>query len=227
MRLRETSGNVAPVSPGCSPLSKHVRSRQRRGLARSYSYEAAKYIEHLEHQLATTQTQLESYTSPASANSHAAQLRSLTNERDALRWEVQRWGDDFDAAVSDAGERHREVEASMLAEMWALQQATDRQAVREAELEEELERATKRAKDLERQVGRLLPQVKEAEALVAANIDLERRLDALTQMLALSPTAGASVTSSPTKSSWGDDQDGSAERRCGMLTHPCSPPENS
>jgi len=189
MKLREGSLNSKTPPPLSSPLAKQVKGRHKRSLnLRSTSFEAAKYIEHLESQLASIQTQLESLTSPTSTKSQSAKLRALSAESRALRQEVTEWEQKFDDKVSEEVDRRVEMESKLKAKITTL--------------EREIESRDSRVRELEWEVESNLQRVKDTEAVEMTNYNLERRVDVLTELLAQSPTKLEmhSAASSPSRS---------------------------
>lgn len=194
MHLREGSLNTRTPTPICSPLSKQIRNRSKRSLHRSPSYDSTRYIDHLEHLLATTQTQLETYTSPTSTSSPTAKLRTLTKENALLRQEISAWETEL---ATHLQERHTS-ESLQRAKIAALEHSAQQKDLRITELETDVDAALRRAKDLQADLDKESSRrVRDSDALRHANADLERRLEVLTHLLAASPTTSSS-SSPPT-----------------------------
>ncbi|KAI4150146.1 MAG: hypothetical protein L6R39_002341 [Caloplaca ligustica] len=189
-RLREVSGNRSSPPSLSSPLAKHSKNRNgNRVHRRTTSAEAARYIEHLESQLAAVNTKLDSLMSPTSHKIRAAKLRTLTSEARSLRQQVSEWEQKFDEKVKDERNQLAEVEMSLTHRLQAL--------------EDEVEAKDNRVRDLEWQLENLKVRVKDAEGLEAVNTDLERRIDLLSNLLVQSPTKLdlCSATTSPSRPS--------------------------
>ena len=188
MKLREGSFNQRTPPPLSSPLAKHVKGRNLNRLnLRSTSFEASKYIEHLESQLTSLNAKLDSLVSPNTNKARAAKLRALTVEARSLRHEVADWEKNFAERVREGVDQRLGVEAGLKARLEAL--------------EDEGEIKDMRIKELEFEVETLRLKAKDTEALEITNINLERRIDVLTSLLVQSPTKldSGSATSSPCK----------------------------
>ena len=186
MKLREGSLNQKTPPPLSSPLAKHVKGRNLNRLnLRSTSFEASKYIEHLESQLTTLNAKLDSLVSPNTNKARAAKLRALTVEARSLRHEVADWEKNFTERVREGVDERLGVESGLKARLEAL--------------EDEGEIKDMRIKELEFEVETLRLKAKDTEALEITNINLERRIDVLTSLLVQSPTKldSGSATSSP------------------------------
>lgn len=188
LKVREGAANERTPPPLSSPLVRLGKGRKmNRVNLRSTSSEASRYIEHLESQLSTMTTKLESLASPTANKARSTKLRELTGESQALRQELFDWEKTFAERVREEVEQQTELETGMRSRLQLLQDELDSKEVRMKELEWELD-AT-RAK------------VKEAEGLKEINLNLEKRIDVLTSLLVLSPTKLelGSAVSSPTK----------------------------
>ncbi|KAL8864123.1 MAG: hypothetical protein Q9198_010076, partial [Flavoplaca austrocitrina] len=175
MKLREVSYNGRTPPPLSSPLAKQTRGRNgNRVHNRTTSAEASRYIEHLESQLVAVNTKLDSLMSPTSHKARAAKLRALTTEARSLRQQVSEWEQKFEDRVHDERSQLAEVEMTLTARLQAL--------------EDEVEVKDNRVRDLEWQMECFQAQVKDAEGLKDVNMDLERRIDFLTNLLVQSPT---------------------------------------
>ncbi|KAI4212867.1 MAG: hypothetical protein LQ351_004392 [Letrouitia transgressa] len=186
MKLREASINSKTPPPLSSPVAKQVKGRNvKRMNLRTTSFEAAKYIEHLESQLTALNTKLDSMMSPTAHKARAAKLRALTTESRSLKQDLAGWEEKFERRVQDEKERLFEVETSLTS--------------RVRYLEDEVERKNNRARDLEWEIENLRARVKEAEGLEIINANLEKRIDVLTELLVQSPTKLelSSATTSP------------------------------
>ena len=93
LKLREGSGNrKTPPPPLSSPLTKQVKGRNMKRInLRSASSEASKYIEHLESQLASVNTKLDSLTSPNTNKVRSAKMRALKADNKYLRQDLSEY----------------------------------------------------------------------------------------------------------------------------------------
>lgn len=188
MKLREGSLNQKTPPPLSSPLAKHVKGRNLNRLnLRSTSFEASKYIEHLESQLSALNAKLDSLVSPNSNKARAAKLRALTVENRALRHELADWEKNFAERVEEGIGERLGHEAGVKAQLEALEYDGEIKDMRIKELEFEVETFRLKAKD--------------TETLEITNINLEKRIDVLTSLLVQSPTKleFSSAASSPGK----------------------------
>ncbi|KAL2041930.1 hypothetical protein N7G274_005118 [Stereocaulon virgatum] len=185
MCLREGSHNQRTPPPLSSPLAKHVKSRSlRRVELRSASSEAAKYIEHLESQLASANARLES---PTATKKRSAKLRALTVENRNLRHEVSDWEKEFDTRIREERDQRYGVEMEL------------RQHVRQ--LEGSMEMKDARIGELQWELESMRVKFRDAEELAAINVSLEKRVEVLTSILVHSPMKldASSATTSPNK----------------------------
>ncbi len=181
-------------TPHASPLAR-INRRQQRSLLRSESSEASLYIGHLEYQLASAQTQLEIYTSPATTIIAVTELRKLKKESEMLRREVEDWEGKFEEMVKEEAKRRVESETRSKARIAKLEHDVACKEERVVELEDELESAQRRVKERERGSRLVLARAKQMEALEAANRDLEGRVDVLTGLLAHSQSVPTTPSS--------------------------------
>ena len=172
--LREVSVNRATPPPMSSPLLKHVKSRNtNRGKFRSASSEAAQYIEHLESELASAHARLDLQISPKTSKLRAARLRSLTTENRNLKAEVSEWQKNFESRVQEERNKRLDADMELRTGMRMLGDEMESKDARMAELEWELDSMRVRMRDL--------------EGLEAINHNLEKRIEALTNLLVQSP----------------------------------------
>ena len=172
--LREISLNRPTPPPMSSPLVKHVRSRNtNRGKLRSASSEAARYIEHLESELASAHARLDLQTSPKTSKLRAARLRTLTTENRDLKSELSEWQKNFESRVQEERNKHLDADLELRTGMRMLEDEMEMKDARMAELEWELDSMRVRMRDL--------------EGLEAINHNLEKRIEALTNLLVQSP----------------------------------------
>lgn len=154
-------------------LQSQISQRKQRGRTRLPSYETTRYIEHLEEQLVTAQSQLSPMQS-SSARPRASKLRSLNTELRVLRQEIAEWEGKFEVRVREEVASRTEVEAKLRTKIVFLEGQLEVDAVRVKELECE--------RDIQAQ------KLRNAESLRSTNRSLERRIDVLTELLAQSPT---------------------------------------
>ncbi|KAI9771228.1 MAG: hypothetical protein M1839_002849 [Geoglossum umbratile] len=172
-KMRSRGGSLTPQTP--SPITKNTKRRQRRSPTfRSTYLESAQYIEHLESQLVALQTQLQSLTSPTTTKAHSAKLRALTSESRLLRQELSEWETRFNERVQQEVCGRVELEAGLRARIKTLERELDIKEGRVRELQWEVETLEGKARD--------------AGTMEAENINLGRRVDLLTELLAQSPT---------------------------------------
>lgn len=169
------SGTSGPTSTTTSPSKIPTVRRQPKTTTRkrrsSNGFEASQYIEHLESQLAALQTQLTSLTSPSTSKAHSIKLRAMNNESRLLRQEVQDWEQSFSERLHDQMEQHQIVVGSLRAQVRSLE--------REAEMMQE------RLETFETETDEKDVRLK---AMDAANCELERRLELMSELLAASPS---------------------------------------
>ena len=194
VKLREGSGNrKTPPPPLTSPLTKQVKGRNMKRInLRSASSEASKYIEHLESQLASVSTKLDSLTSPNTNKIRSAKLRALTVENRNLRQDLSAWEKQFAVRVQEERDQRLEVEMEL--------------RVRLRTLENDIELKDARIAELEWEAESMRVKVGDAEGLEEVNIGLEKRIEILTNLLAESPnkldvcsTATSPVRADPIK----------------------------
>ncbi|MCJ1449692.1 hypothetical protein MMC28_000020 [Mycoblastus sanguinarius] len=188
MKLREGSLNQKTPPPLSSPLAKQVKGRHLSHLnLRSASFEASKYIEHLESQLASVNAKLDSLVSPTTNKLRSAKLRALTAESRNLRLEVSEWEKKFAERVEEERYQRAEIEMEL--------------KIRLQTIEDEVEMKDAKIGELEWELESMRVKVREFEDLEAINRTLEKRVDVLTNLLAHSPSKldVSSATNSPNK----------------------------
>ncbi|MCJ1389960.1 hypothetical protein MMC18_002818 [Xylographa bjoerkii] len=179
MKLREVSlnervapGTAAPVVSTKVPKKATVR-RKSRTRSRAGSFEATKYIEHLESELTSLNTKLDAITSPTRSKAQSTKLRALTNQNRTLREELSEWEKRFDERVSDEIMERSQVEQGLKSRVKALEEDTETKDVKIQELDKEIEICR--------------TKLREIDSLELTNQSLERRVDVLTELLAQSP----------------------------------------
>lgn len=188
LKLGEGSGNERTPPPLNSSLAKQLKGRKvNRANIRSTSFEASKYIEHLESQLTAVNAKLDSLVSPTGTKARSTKVRALTVESRTLRQEVMDWEKNFAQRVKEEIDQRTEIETGMRLRLQTLEDEMEIKDVRIRELEWELENTRTRVKD--------------AEGLEEVNRNLEKRIDVLTSLLVISPTKLdlCSAASSPSR----------------------------
>ena len=179
MKIRD--GTLRPRTP----IARQTKAHTNRNVNRSPSWEAAKYIEYLEGQLTSAQTELRALTvSPSSPHSQSHKIRSLSVETQKLRREVAEWERRFDERVEDDGQQRFEIESGLRTRIRHLEQDLDIKETAMKDLQWEMDHAERKSRD--------------SRVLEAENIALGRRIDVLTELLAVSPTKQNFDLGSPT-----------------------------
>ena len=187
-KLGERSLNQRTPPPLTSPLAKQIKGRNgNRPNPRSTSFEASKYIEHLESQLTVLNAKMDTLVSPNTNKARATKLRALTVEVRSLRHELADWEKNFADRVEEGIERGLEVEAGLRGRAQAA--------------EDDAQIKDMRVKELEFENETLRLKLKDTESLEITNANLEKRVDVLTSLLVQSPTKleFGSAASSPSK----------------------------
>ena len=175
-KLREGSLNARTTPPPLyTPLARPIKGRRKARVAsRSTGSEATKYIEHLESELASLHTKLDALTSPTATKAQSAKFRALTTQTRQLRQELVEWETKFDERVTDEVFHRTTIEAELKTRIRRLEDEVELKDIKMRELEWELDSA--------------LVKVKDTDSLKSTNLNLERRVDVLTELLAQSPT---------------------------------------
>ena len=170
-KLQESSaGEKIPRLNG--PFASQARVRRKARInPRSTSFEANQYIEHLESELVSLNTKIDTLTSPLTTTSQAAKIRSLNRQISSFQQELADWETKFEDRVNDEVFLRTQFEADLHTQIKAL------------EAEKEAQDATNQ--NLERELGMLRTKLVDTESLEAT---LGRRVDVLTELLAQSPT---------------------------------------
>ncbi|KAI9670204.1 MAG: hypothetical protein M1831_006417 [Alyxoria varia] len=135
------------------------------------SNETSLYIEYLESQVVSLQTQLQSLTSPSHTKTQTAKLRAAASEARLLEEEIAEWEQHFEVRLQEQVEQHVLVSSSLRSHVKALESEKASQTDKVKELEVESESKSRNLESLEN-----------------ANRELERRLNFLSELLAGSPT---------------------------------------
>ncbi|KAK5122885.1 hypothetical protein LTR85_003450 [Meristemomyces frigidus] len=171
-----TAYDQGPMSPPL-PRSGTIKARSVKTRAkmnqkrRSVSGEARMYVDHLEAELASAQTQLSAINSPTVTREQSSKMRTLNTETRQLQEELAEWEAKYEQRVQEEVDRHCEIESTLRSQLRKLEQDAEETKYRLQELESELESATATM-----------------EATEAANTNLERRLEIMSDLLATSPT---------------------------------------
>ncbi|MCJ1281168.1 hypothetical protein MMC26_000486 [Xylographa opegraphella] len=175
MKLREVSLNerAGPITQPKVP-KKATERRKSRTRSRAGSFEATKYIEHLESELASLNTKLDAITSPTRTKAQSSKLRALTNQNRTMREELSEWEKRFDERVFDQTIERSELEKGLRSRIQALEEDAETKDLKIQELDKELE--------ISRSKLRVM------DSIESTNKSLERRVDVLTELLAQSPT---------------------------------------
>ena len=173
-RLREMTTNEKVPSSG-SPLARSANGRRTaRVVHRSPSFESTKYIDHLESELASLHSKLDALTSPTTTRAQGAKLRGLNSQVRILRQEISQWESKYEERVADAIYQQSEINSGMKMRVRKLERENEAKETKIRELERELESAQKKLRD--------------ADSLESTNLNLEHRVEVLTELLAQSPT---------------------------------------
>lgn len=141
------------------------------GKRRSVSGEARMYIDHLEAELASAQAQLQAINSPSVTREQSSRLRSLHHEAQQLQEEVAAWEERYEERVQEELDRHHSVEVGLRSQVRRLEQDAEETRCQLGELEAQLDTAKQTVEAVER-----------------ANVNLEKRLEIMSELLAASPT---------------------------------------
>ncbi|KXT05855.1 hypothetical protein AC578_998 [Pseudocercospora eumusae] len=138
---------------------------------RSLSAEKRKYVDHLEFELHAAQAQLHAATSPTVTREQSAAMRHLKAENTRLSEEVANWETEFDERLQERLQASQHAEEALEAKVHLLEEEVEERAYRVHELEGQLQSA-RDARD----------------SVEAANVNLEKRLEIMSELLAASPT---------------------------------------
>lgn len=141
--------------------------------------ETSWYIEHLESELASAISRVESDDSSA----HGARYRALNSEYKLVKQELVELEQNFEARVQEEIAVVAEREAQLRARVRAMEKGLETKDNKIRELEWEIEMDAHRLRQL--------------ESVNSTNRSLERRVDVLTELLAQSPTRAESTENMP------------------------------
>ena len=163
---------ASPPPPKTTIRPRSVKTRAKMSnRRRSASAETSKYIEHLEMELAATQSRLSSITSPSVTREQSSKMRTLNAETRQLQAEISDWETKYEQRVQDAVDEHSAIESNLRHRIQSLEQDAEETKYRMQELETQLESATQ-----------------SLVAVETANVNLEKRLEIMSELLAASPT---------------------------------------
>ncbi|EME83321.1 uncharacterized protein MYCFIDRAFT_174779 [Pseudocercospora fijiensis CIRAD86] len=169
-------GGILDLSPELSSaVPKPIRTvrtkRTPMSFRRSLSAEKRKYVDHLELELQSAQAQLQAATSPTVTREQSAAMRHLKAENNRLSEDVANWEAEFDERVQERLQASKDAEDALEAKVRLLEDEVEERAYRVHELEIQLQSARD---------GR--------DSVEAANVNLEKRLEIMSELLAASPT---------------------------------------
>jgi hypothetical protein len=157
-----------PPKGGLKPRSAKVKGKLG-AKRRSVSGETKHYIDHLEAELASTQTQLSAVTSPSITRQQTNMMRTLNAETKQLQQALEEWEHSYDKRVHQVVEQHSAIEIGLRNQLRSY--------------EEQGEEDRYRIHELEEQIGNMSQNLESAEV---ANVHLEKRLEILSDLLATS-----------------------------------------
>lgn len=157
-----------PPKGGLKPRSAKVKGKLG-AKRRSVSGETKHYIDHLEAELASTQTRLSAVTSPSITRQQTNMMRTLNAETKQLQDALEEWENKYDERVQEVMESYSAIEIGLRNQLRGY--------------EEQGEEDRYRIHELEQQVGNMNQNLEAAEV---ANVHLEKRLEILSDLLATS-----------------------------------------
>lgn len=128
-------------------------------------------MDHLEAELQAALAQLQAVNSPSVTREQSVTMRHLKAESKQLQEELADWESKYEQRVQEAVQKHFELESSLRAKVRHLEQKEEEKAYRVQELEYQLDNATRNLNCIE-----------------SANVNLERRIEIMSELLACSPT---------------------------------------
>ena len=163
---------ISPPPPKTTIRARSVRSKPKvTHRRRSVSAEMSKYIEHLESELATTQSQLSAIALPTVVKEHNSKMRTLNVESKHLQDELAEWEAKYEQRVQEEVDKHCAVESALRNRILHLEQDVEDTRLRVHELEVQLDGTSENL-----------------QAVEAANLNLEKRIEIMSELLAASPT---------------------------------------
>ncbi|KAK3716526.1 hypothetical protein LTR37_006422 [Vermiconidia calcicola] len=159
-----------PTSPPPSKTTLRPRAVKNRAKVshqrRSISTEASKYIEHLE-----TELELSRINSPSTTRVQSSKMRNLNTETRQLQKELADWEERYEQRVQEEVDKHFEIESGLRSQIRSLEQEAEETKFKMEELETQLETT-----------------VQNMEAVETANVNLEKRIEIMSELLTASPT---------------------------------------
>lgn len=162
-----TSSSPRVASTAKPPRSLRLRSKMGRP-RRSTSGDMRQYVDHLEAEL---ETALAERNSPDVAREQSAKIRQLKIETKRQQQELADWDKMYEQRISEEAERHQKIEVGLRARLRTLEHELDAKDFRVQELECDLECTQQNM-----------------TAAETANVNLEKRLEIMSELLAASPT---------------------------------------
>lgn len=163
---------TSPPPPRTTIRTRSVRSKPKVShRRRSVSAEMSKYIDHLESELAATQSRLSTIASPTLVKERDSKMRTLNVESKHLQDELSEWEVKYEQRVQEEVDKHCAIESALRNRIRNLEQDAEETRSRVQELEVEL---SSTSEDL--------------QAVEAANVNLEKRIEIMSEILAASPT---------------------------------------
>lgn len=138
---------------------------------RSISAETRRYVDHLEEELNAAQLQLQAVNSPSVTREQSSNMRHMKAEVSRLRDEIEDWETQFDSRVREEVDKCYAVEQDLRAQLRALEEEVGESKYRIQELECQLSTTTEAL-----------------DATEIANVNMEKRLEFFSDLLASSPT---------------------------------------
>lgn len=187
MGLREVSVNLPRPSPHKeSPSYRSIRSSPRRktSLAKP-RFNSEEYIEHIENEL---QMVKDAMYSPTTNISWKEKLKKAKDENERLLKEIEMTRVSFELELRATVERSAETEMKLKRKIKDLEDEVDlkRTVIQDLEVDREEKRIDQSTMEaLRARIDRL---EEEKVSLEVTNMDMEKRNEVLTQLLALSPT---------------------------------------
>lgn len=150
--------------------SVRTRAKMPRASRRSVSAETRKYVDHLEQQLVEAQEQLAAATSPSHTREQSNKMRHLNAESKHLQEELVEWETKYEERVQEELDRHFRLEAELRSQVRTMEAEAEASKYKIDELEMQLEESQQHM-----------------DAVETANVNLEKRLEIMSELLAASP----------------------------------------
>ena len=150
--------------------SVRTRAKMPRASRRSVSAETRKYVDHLEQQLVEAQEQLAAATSPSHTREQSNKMRHLNAESKHLQEELAAWETRYEERVQEELDKHFRLEAELRSQVRTMETEAEASKYKIDELEMQLEESQQHM-----------------DAVETANVNLEKRLEIMSELLAASP----------------------------------------